>query len=88
MSEHSSRGKGWDKVRLQVLAAHDYICVNCDAPATHVDHIVPKALGGTDELTNLQAMCATCNLKKGMKVQGDRRTWSNDHWFKGYSSTK
>jgi 5-methylcytosine-specific restriction endonuclease McrA len=29
------------------------------------DHIVPKSLGGKDELENYQPMCCTCNEKKG-----------------------
>lgn len=30
------------------------------------DHILPRALGGADALTNLQLMCYKCNTKKGM----------------------
>ncbi|MDE1830702.1 MAG: HNH endonuclease, partial [Thaumarchaeota archaeon] len=30
------------------------------------DHILPRALGGADALTNLQLMCYKCNSKKGM----------------------
>lgn len=30
------------------------------------DHILPRALGGADALTNLQLMCSSCNGKKGM----------------------
>lgn len=30
-----------------------------------VDHIIPRALGGTDELSNLQLLCRAHNLKKG-----------------------
>jgi hypothetical protein len=30
-----------------------------------VDHIIPKSLGGNDDLGNLQPMCAGCNFKKG-----------------------
>lgn len=29
------------------------------------DHIIPKAKGGTDDLTNFQVMCGPCNSKKG-----------------------
>ena len=31
----------------------------------HVDHINPKSRGGTDAFENLQAACASCNLRKG-----------------------
>jgi 5-methylcytosine-specific restriction endonuclease McrA len=34
-------------------------------PATHVDHIHPVLFGGTDDRTNLQALCAGCRLSKG-----------------------
>ena len=31
----------------------------------HIDHIVPKSIGGGDTEDNLQAVCAPCNLRKG-----------------------
>lgn len=68
MAVGSSRGSEWEAVRKRVLERDGYVCVVCQAPATHVDHIIPKARGGTDEMSNLQAMCATHNLKKGTKV--------------------
>lgn len=33
----------------------------------HLDHIMPLALGGTNEAANLQCICAKCNLRKGAK---------------------
>ena len=30
----------------------------------HIDHIVPLARGGTNDLVNLQLLCAECNQKK------------------------
>jgi 5-methylcytosine-specific restriction endonuclease McrA len=32
-----------------------------------IEHIVPKALGGTDELANLGVACSRCNHEKGVR---------------------
>lgn len=51
--------------RRAILAAHDGVCHYCGiADAAHVDHIVPRADGGTDDLGNLIAACLPCNLYK------------------------
>lgn len=39
-------------------------CAYCGAPADHVDHIDPIALGGTNHWSNLAAACGRCNLSK------------------------
>jgi 5-methylcytosine-specific restriction endonuclease McrA len=33
-----------------------------------VDHIIPRVRGGTHDLTNLQALCSTCNKLKGARM--------------------
>lgn len=33
----------------------------------HVDHIMPRALGGSNERANLQLTCSTCNLSKNAR---------------------
>jgi len=37
-------------------------------PATTVDHVIPKVLGGTDDVYNLVAACLRCNSSRGGKV--------------------
>ncbi len=63
----AQRGYGarWARLRLLVLRAQP-ACTVCGAPATDVDHILPKRLGGTDSLSNLQALCHACHTRKTM----------------------
>lgn len=35
-----------------------------------VDHIFPKSLGGSSDLSNLQPLCQPCNKEKGASVEG------------------
>jgi 5-methylcytosine-specific restriction endonuclease McrA len=44
-------------------------CHYCDTPLQldgiwHVEHMLPRALGGGDDASNLVAACAPCNLAK------------------------
>lgn len=45
-------------------------CVNCMCSIKenyHVDHIMPLALGGSNDVKNLQLLCPRCNCKKHAK---------------------
>ncbi len=70
-------GTAWDKLRKLVLQRDKHLCQPCQrarrvTPATQVDHITPKAKGGTDELTNLQSICAPCHEAKTLEDEGKR----------------
>lgn len=34
-----------------------------------IDHIIPKVLGGTNHMDNLQPMCRHCNTRKGCSLE-------------------
>ncbi len=36
----------------------------------HIEHIIPKKHGGTDDLDNLALACIDCNLHKGSNLTG------------------
>jgi 5-methylcytosine-specific restriction endonuclease McrA len=40
----------------------------CHGWATQVDHVIPVAMGGTNDLANLRAACAQCNPRGGLMV--------------------
>jgi 5-methylcytosine-specific restriction endonuclease McrA len=58
----------WNRVRVVVLRRDNWTCVRCNkklvgSDAT-VDHRVPLARGGSNDLSNLQSMCRSCNSSK------------------------
>lgn len=66
----AQRGYGgrWQRVRAMYLRNHP-VCVACEregrtTPATDVDHIVPRRRGGSDDESNLQALCHSCHSAK------------------------
>lgn len=73
------------KLRAEVLDRNGFTCQMCGLtpgdidPSSgrktrlHIGHIVDKSLGGKDELSNLRALCSTCN--QGAKnVTGEKPT--------------
>lgn len=56
------------RLRYEILRRDNYTCRYCGASAPDValtvDHVLPVALGGSDEPTNLVAACRDCNAGK------------------------
>ena len=54
----------WPTVRAGILR-RDPQCRSCGLhPSETVDHIVPRAIGGTDAPSNLQGLCLPCHRHK------------------------
>ena len=68
--EHRARGLSdvSGSVRYQVLRDAKFRCnlcgISAEERALQVDHIVPRNHGGTDDPSNLQALCYSCNAMK------------------------
>lgn len=66
------RGPLAKHLRKAVIDRDGMICRLCgkDIPEgdLHIDHIFPVALGGTDDLDNLQPAHSRCNISKGARV--------------------
>lgn len=56
------------RLRFEILRRDQSTCRYCGATAPDVavtiDHVIPVALGGTDDPTNLVTACAACNSGK------------------------
>lgn len=82
-SKESSHARGygaaWRKLRLHILARDCYLC-QCDEcakrqvplPANEVDHITPKAQGGTDDEQNLRAVNPDCHKRITQEQKGGK----------------
>jgi hypothetical protein len=57
-----------NRVRFRVLSRDRFTCQYCGRKAPdvvlHVDHILPRSRGGTDDPANLKTACSDCNLGK------------------------
>ena len=82
LSTHGNFDKALE-IRAAVVQRDGGICQYCGKTvqadlnlavlggACHIDHVVPLARGGTNDLKNLQLLCGDCNLWKGLKVESE-----------------
>jgi HNH endonuclease len=77
-----------EDVRTRVRASANNQCGYCQSLQRYVlgileiEHIIPKAAGGSDEEENLWLACRLCNSYKGSKTQGkDPETDQNSNLF-------
>lgn len=59
------------EIRMRVAERDSWTCSYCRASVSpnscEIDHVVPVALGGTDDVGNLALACYRCNRRKGKK---------------------
>jgi len=53
----------WKQARVRCFERDNYKCRKCGAKASDVHHIIPKKFRGTDDLSNLIAVCDSCHKK-------------------------
>lgn len=71
----TARGYGWAWTAIRKRVLREEPNCRCGRRASEVDHIIPKAEGGTNERSNLQALCSVCHRTKTMTeaARGSRR---------------
>jgi 5-methylcytosine-specific restriction endonuclease McrA len=57
--------------RKGVLARDHHRCVYCGAPATSLDHVIPRSRGGAHVWENVVAACGRCNHLKADRAVAD-----------------
>ena len=68
--EHRRKSSGYisGTIRYEILKRAKFRCELCgisaEQKALEVDHIIPRNHGGTDDQSNLQALCYSCNAMK------------------------
>jgi diadenosine tetraphosphate (Ap4A) HIT family hydrolase len=76
---HRSLSNGYvsGSTRYEVLKRAKYRCELCGAHETqaalHIDHIIPRSKGGSDDLSNFQTLCMSCNTSKRDRDDTDFR---------------
>ena len=68
---------GWYRLRRQVLSRARYRCEwpGCGEPANEVDHVVPRARGGSDDPGNLRALCVGHHAAKSESERLEGMRW-------------
>jgi len=73
-------------LRYEVLRKAEFHCELCgisaDVRALEVDHIVPRKVGGSDDPSNLQALCYSCNSMKRDRDETDFRKVRESYNFR------
>jgi len=61
------------EVRKKIFERNNYQCQSCckidlTAKILQVDHIIPLAQGGANDMSNFHTLCAACNREKSAKI--------------------
>ena len=60
------------EVRKYVFTRNKYQCQSCgqthQETELNIDHIIPLAKGGSNDISNLQTLCRKCNQRKTDKI--------------------
>ena len=84
--QHRTKSAGYisGTIRYEVLkraAFHCELCgISAKEKALEVDHILPRNSGGTDDISNLQSLCYSCNAMKRDRDDTDFRDMADSYY--------
>jgi len=59
---------------ISLCSRYGNVCLCCgEADALTPDHVIPIALGGTSDISNIQPLCLPCNLRKHTRTTDYRK---------------
>ena len=80
-------GRPWRRIRARVLRRDSGLCQHClkagrVTAAAEVHHLTPVAMGGTDDMGNLLALCPPCHEAADLANRGakPRPGFDRDGW--------
>ena len=66
-----------NELRQRIRQQQGSLCMYCGIRLSrgnlHIDHIYPVEHGGSNAESNLQALCASCNIRKGVQTDSEFR---------------
>lgn len=74
----------WPMIRQQVLQRDGYCCVSCGIKLKSADadvhHLLPRSMGGTDEMSNLVSLCDGCHARHHPNLAGSLARRAIERW--------
>lgn len=75
---------GWATIRQHVLQRDGYRCVSCGvqlkSASADIHHLLPRSMGGTDELANLVSLCDGCHASHHPNLAGGLARRAIERW--------
>lgn len=79
-----SSASPWEITRRQVLQRDNFRCVSCSEELASEDadvhHLLPRSMGGTDEMSNLVTLCDGCHASHHPNLAGGLARRALERW--------
>ena len=84
MNKSNTNREKREKILQKLISLHGKVCWYCGLDITydekHIDHIIPKSVGGANDISNYALTCKFCNHAKYDGMLGEFLDWL--YWVK------